>query len=73
MPLDESVELRGPCPREVVDVLDAISQSKRITRMELVTRILKLWANERFNEAMLVQRVTRGNPVSKDSGYGSLE
>jgi hypothetical protein len=70
---DTSVELRGPCPREIVDVLDAICMAKRITRTELVNRILKAWAVDRVHESMLVERLTRGNPPLKESGWGPLE
>lgn len=53
------VELRGDIPRDVADVLDAVSQAKRIPRMELVNSILQGWADEKLHEAILVVRVTR--------------
>lgn len=53
------VELRGDIPRDVADVLDAVSQAKRIPRMELVNSILQGWADEKLHEATLVVRVTR--------------
>ncbi len=56
---DPLVELRGNCPRDVVDVIDAVSQSKRISRMEQVNAILARWADEKRREAELIQRVTR--------------
>jgi len=58
---DLVVELRGMCPREVVDVLDAVSQAKRISRMELVNRILGEWRDQKVHESSLIHRVTRGN------------
>ena len=70
---DEAVELRGNCPRGVVDVLDAFSNARRMTRMELVNQILRRWAKERLHEASLVQRVTRGNPELMDSDLNTLE
>jgi len=45
--------------RDVADVLDAVSQAKRIPRMELVNSILQGWADEKLHEAILVVRVTR--------------
>ncbi len=58
--MDEpTTELRGPCPRAVVDVLDAVSQARRITRTELVNLILMKWADDKLHEAELIQRVTR--------------
>ena len=66
MAAELTVELRGPCPRETIDVLDAISQARRMTRTELVNDILSSWCVDRMNEATLIHRVTRGNPVDKE-------
>lgn len=38
------VELRGPCPKRVVDLLDAVSLARSRTRMQLVNEILSEWA-----------------------------
>lgn len=61
-----SVELRGMCPRETIDVLDAISSARRMSRMDLVNDILASWCVDRIHEATLVHRVTRGNPFDKE-------
>ncbi len=63
---DSSVELRGTCPRDIVDVLDAVSQSKRVTRMELVNTILRSWAVAKLHEAQTVARVTRNTTLIRD-------
>ncbi len=60
------VELRGECPREVVDVLDAVSMARNQTRTSLVNAVLAKWAEEVKHEASLVQRVLAGNPLSAD-------
>ena len=70
---DSDVELRGMAPRAVVDVLDAVSGHERITRTELMNRILKSWARGVVMQATVVQRVTRGNPALTDSEWGALE
>jgi hypothetical protein len=70
---DSQVELRGMLSREVVDVLDAVSSAKRMTRIELVSRILADWAGRKHHEAMLVHRVTRGNPPLPDVGWKPTE
>lgn len=70
---DNQVELRGMLPRDVVDVLDAVSSAKRMTRIELVHRILADWAGRKHHEAMLVHRVTRGNPPGVDAGWKPTE
>lgn len=64
MAADEQVELRGMQPRHVVDVLDAVSMSRRIPRNELVAEILHKWAEDRIHEADRIHAVTRGNPCN---------
>lgn len=59
----DDVELRGPCPREIIDVIDAWSQAKRITRTEAVNHILKTWARAKLHEHIVIQRVTKNNPL----------
>lgn len=63
---DNQVELRGPCPREVVDVIDAWSQAKCKTRTQAVNEILREWALMKLHEHMVFSRVTRGNPLVKE-------
>lgn len=53
------VELRGDIPREVADVLDAVSQARRVPRFELVNSILRDWAEDKLHEATLIVRVSR--------------
>lgn len=61
-----TVELRGDCPLLTIEVLDAISNVRRISRTELVNEILGDWAKQRLTEASLVARVTRGNPEAAE-------
>lgn len=61
MPGDPFVELRGQAPRLIVDVLDAVSASRRISRWELVNEILEHYADDRMREATAVLRVTTGS------------
>lgn len=60
-----TVELRGPCPRDIVDVIDAISSARDMDRMALVVEVLRDWARGRLHEATVLARVTRGNPPSR--------
>lgn len=57
-----TVELRGPCPKDVIDVIDAVAHAKRLDRTSMVNRILSDWAKEKLHECQCIQRVTRGNP-----------
>jgi hypothetical protein len=58
-----TVELRGPCPKETVDVIDAVAHAKRIDRTAMVNRILAEWAEQKAYESQCIERVTRGNPA----------
>lgn len=60
------VELRGMAPRRLVSILEAISSCRRQARNDLVVEILSEWAAAREHEAMLLQRVLRGNPPSTE-------
>lgn len=68
-----SVELRGECPRDVVDIIDAVAMARDVTRIEMVVTILRKWAGERFHEATLVGRVTRGQSVNLDGAGNAAE
>jgi hypothetical protein len=63
---DTTLELRGQCPRETIDVLDAVSAARRMSRTELVNSILASWVVDRLNEARMIERVTRGNPMNRE-------
>ena len=54
------VELRGNTPRTVVAVIDAVSTARRLTRMELVNKILAEWAEQQQAEAVAIERCLRG-------------
>ena len=57
----DTVELRGPCPREIVDVLDAIAHARRTSRMQVVIDILGKYTDEQRHISTYVHRVERGN------------
>lgn len=61
MPSDITVELRGPCPKDVVDVLDAVSMARRMSRTDMVNEILKEWAEAKRHEADLISRLSRSH------------
>lgn len=67
------VELRGDIEREIVDVLDAVSSHLRITRMELVEKVLRRWADDKLHESRLVVRVSRGNGSSRTDAEIQVE
>ncbi len=59
MATDLTTELRGPCPKDTVDVIDAVSMARRMSRTELVNEILTEWAKARLHEAELITRLSR--------------
>jgi hypothetical protein len=60
--MQEFVELRGEVDAEDIAVIDAIVQANPgMTRMELVRKVIKAWAEKKKHEAMLIHRVTRCN------------
>lgn len=63
---DDHTELRTECPTDIVNVVDAFSIAHRLTRGQAVVKILGEWARERRHEAMLIHRVTGGNPSDTD-------
>lgn len=68
VPVDASlVELRGMAPRDLIDVLDAVSVARRISRTELVVEVLRAWANERIHEATVIARVAGINPAPTET------
>jgi len=64
----ESVELRGPCPRDDVDFLDAYAMARDLNRMQLVNQIIREWCSARRHEHMVLGRVLRGNPPAGKPG-----
>jgi len=55
---DANIELRGQAPKSLVDVLDAVSSHRRITRWELIAEILERWADDKLAETTAILRVT---------------
>ena len=64
---DNQVELRGNCPREIVDVVDGWSQAKGMTRSAAVNLILREWALRKLHQHSVFGRVVRGNPLLSDA------
>lgn len=64
-------ELRQDIDVEILNVLDAVSLARDVTRAELVTEILAKYARQRLHELTLLERLTRGNPHAQDRA-GSL-
>ena len=59
---DNLIELRGMTPRSTIDVLDAVSIARKVTRIELVNEILGSWATEQMHIAQRICSVVGHNP-----------
>lgn len=69
---DDEVEVRLMVPRPVVDVLDASSLARSLSRTTLVLRVLTLWAANKHREASLVAKASRVDPPGPDTEWGSM-
>lgn len=65
-----TTELRGECPKQTINVLDAVSMARDLTRTALVNEILGEWAAKKLHESILIQRITGGNPTGAEASGG---
>ena len=63
---DDRVELRGMAPRRLVDLLDAVSLSRKSSRQDVLVQVLSRWADELVHEASMVMRISGDNGGSTD-------
>lgn len=70
---DPLVELRGQMPRSIISVIDAVAIAKRKNRMDIVNRVMLIWAKEQLHVANVVGNTTRGNPPLPETDWGRLE
>lgn len=59
----EKVELRGLCPAELGQALDAIAMAKGMDRNAYVVHVLTSEVQRYLAEASLALRVLQGNPL----------
>lgn len=69
----DDVELRGCYDRDLVAALDMIAMGKRITRTDLVGRVLRMYVVQKQHEASLVSKLPRLNPPAVDSQWSESE
>lgn len=63
----EKTELRWESDRFVVDMLDAVSGARSMSRTSLAEAVLKEWAHRQLHEANAIARVMRGNPLLSEA------
>lgn len=62
----DTVELRGEIPRELADVIDAVSIAEGRSRVQQVIVVLGEWADKQRRISTILHQVTRGNPPRAD-------
>lgn len=53
-------------PKDVCDVLDAVSLARGMNRTQLVNRVLAEWARDQRHALMMLARISKGNPAGSD-------
>ena len=69
----EKTELRGLAPAELVSALDAIAVSRDMDRTTLVNALLASAVNKIAHRSILLQRMSRGNPLLSDASAPTQE
>ena len=72
MPADK-VELRGLCPLDLAQALDAIAMAKGMDRNSYVVHVLSSEVRRYLAEANVAVRTLRGNPLLAESAGGATE
>ena len=72
MPADK-IELRGLCPIELAQALDAIAMAKGMDRNSYVVHVLSSEVRRYLAEANVALRTLRGNPLLAESAGGAAE
>ena len=69
---DELVEVRFMAPKRDTQVFLAVMRARRLTKDGLGQEMISEWAALRRHEAMMIERLTRGNGDDSHSGFGEL-
>lgn len=70
---NQSVELRGCYDHDLMAALDMIAMAKRMTRSDLVGRVLRMYVAQKQHEASMVVKSPRINPAAPDSQWNPPE
>lgn len=64
-----TAELRGECPKDILNLLDAVSMARKNNcgRMTVVNEILGEWAAKKWHESSLIQKLSGGNPTGTET------
>lgn len=62
----DTVELRGEIPREIADVIDAVSIAEGRSRVQQVIVVLQEWSERQRRISTVLHRISRSNPTTSD-------
>ena len=65
--MSEKTELRGQCPTELAQALDAIAMSEGMDRNTYVVKVLDEKVRQVAHKQMMLARTLKGNPYLSDS------
>lgn len=66
-PETDKTELRGLCPNDLVQALDAIAHSEGLNRNEYVNRVLDEHVKLVAHKQIMLARMLKGNPYIEEA------
>lgn len=63
----DKTELRGLCPVDLANALDAIALSEGMTRNDYIVKVLGEDVKRVLHKSSLIQRTLRGNPLLEET------
>lgn len=66
--MSDKTELRGLCPNDLAQALDAIAMSEGMDRNSYVVKVLHEKVVEVTHKQMMLARTLKGNPYLKEGG-----
>lgn len=69
----DKTELRGLCPVDLAQALDAIAMSEGIDRNAYVVKVLDAEVRKVAHKQMMLSRTLKGNPYLTQSNGGAAE
>ena len=72
-PSRDKTELRGVCPRDLAQALDAIALARGVDRNTFVVSVLEAEVKRIAREALVLHRTMRGNQYLNEAQDGGEE
>ena len=69
----DKVELRGPCPADLAQALDALAHADGVDRNHYVNTVLEKHVRQEAHKTMVRHRMLRGNACMTEAAGGREE